>query len=698
MPSAFRLLTTPEILDAMFATVRAQYEDPDVDLNIGSLIRALLEAPALQDSAQYVQIGKLVDLFARGNSKGEDLDRRALDYGADVFSDMRRRKAQTSIAELVVGDGTVRRSSTLTVDVATASTSFNIVDATSWPTAGGAIIERGTLRQEEITFSRVGTLITLVPVGQSTVNPHPAGAAIETIAVQSKLAAGIAAGAGAFVLAPNTDGAWPAAGSVIFERSTVRREKRTFTRVGVNVTLGAVTTFAHAISTDVYLSTFGSDRAVAIGSVAVVPASETSTQVTFRTTEAGTLFDGDYGTSLISVESDAAGSQTRVGSNTITQWQSEPFANATVTNPNAAVRGRDREEDDTYNERISAFIQSLSRATALAVETLVAGQQDAFSNLFIAFAQTVEPVAPGESLLYITDGSTTFAMDSQVKTGRDVLIADARLNDARAHLNAYGPFSKVAAPAAEVTPRIFRSSDSGVATTTGVNYIENTGEAWTINQWVGFYVKSDDNQFYLIASNTAIRLVLTAGGVTPSLGTYSIFDFSVTPLIPGTDYAFNQSTGDLELVVPLALHDGLVAADDNALVTVGAYTYTRGLAAFAQRLVNGDRTAVDTYPGIKALGTACRVVVPTVITPTITIQVITASGLSDADLATTVQSVVQAYVNSLGIGVKVLLSEVIRLVKALNGVFDCKVLSPSANVTVSDGQIARMNASDVVVV
>ena len=84
--------------------------------------------------------------------------------------------------------------------------------------------------------------------------------------------------------------------------------------------------------------------------------------------------------------------------------------------------------------------------------------------------------------------------------------------------------------------------------------------------------------------------------------------------------------------------------------------------------------------------------------PTITIQVITVSGFADVDLAATVQSVVQSYVNGLGIGAQVLISQIIRLVKGLAGVRDCKVISPTANIVVSDGQIARMNASDVIVV
>jgi len=699
MPTAFRVKTKAEIQAQMFATHRAQL-GPDTDLNVGSLDRTQLEASALQHADEYVQIGKLVDLFFRGNCKGDDLDRRAEDFGSVVFSTMRRRKAQTSITQIVVGDGSTRKTALMGADTVQGITSFSVTDATGWPASGSLIIERGTLREESITYTRVGVIFTVVVPSTGLRNPHLQVGSVETTATKSVITVAIGVAAGSCQILSGTEGDWPLSGSVIFERDTVRRELRTFTRVGTVLTLGALTTFAHAINSDVTLSTFGSDRPIASGTIGFVPESASSTRVLFRTVGATAfLFDGELVTGLINMESDAAGVQTKVGSNTITQWQSEPFANATITNPNAATRGTDREDDDTYNNRISSFIQSLSRGTALSIETLVAGQQDPFSNRIIAFAETVEPVAPGQSLLYISDGTATFTIDSEIKTGRDVLISDARIGDRRSSLHAYGPFFKVQSPAAQRTPRLFKSetNGSGVATLVGANFLEDSSKVWTVNQWAGFVMKAGDDQFYSIVSNSVIRLTLSAIGATPAFGSYAIFNFANDPLIPDTDYIFNQSNGDLELTVALGIHDSLIAADDNALGSVGAYTYSRGLAAYAQRLVNGDKTDLDNFPGIRSLGTQCKVVIPTVVTPTIVIQVVSVSGVADAALASTVQSVVQAYVNGLGMGKAVLLSEVIRLVKSVPGVADCRVLSPAANFSVLDGQIARMNASDVVI-
>ena len=362
------------------------------------------------------------------------------------------------------------------------------------------------------------------------------------------------------------------------------------------------------------------------------------------------------------------------------------------------VRGRDRENDDAYRERLRDFIQSLNSGSALSIETALAGRVDTFSGRIIAFAQVVEPVSPGESTLYVTDGSVTFSIDFQVFAGRDVLISDADLGDARSRLNNLGPFKEIATPLAMRTPRIFKSLERGVADSVGADFLEDSTQTLTPGAHVGQYLKTDDDQFYLITANTAIRFTISAGGATPSLGAYAVIDFTASPLEPGVDYDFSQSTGELELTVALVANDALVAADDGAAPSVGAYTYTRGLAAFAQRLVNGDPSDLQNFPGLKSTGTQVLVTAPTVISPSFTVQVVTASGVTDADLEDTVKGVIQAYVNGLGIGDNIILSEIIRLVKGLAGVNDTKLLAPTSNVSVPDGQLARIDDTNITVV
>ena len=791
MPTAFQLRTLPEILAQMFATARVLLGE-DIDLNTGSILRTLLEASALQDAEQYIQIARLLDLFSLDEARGDDLDRRALDYGADVFTDLRRRAARTSITQVTAGDATLEVKSKLVADIAAGVTNFDVIagEGANYPVSGSVVLGRGTERSESVIYTRLSDTFTLVSPAV-TVNPHVINEVVEQISIKSLLAAAVASGAGTATLEVGTEAAWPSSGDIIFERDTVRREILPFTRSGVTLTLTGVTAFAHDDATDVILSTNGSDRNVAAGATGFVPATVATVQVNYRTTVAATLLDGDITSGLIDTESELAGVQSLVGANTISRWQSDPFTSATINNPFASVRGRNRESDDTYRQRIRDFVQSLSRATALAIETLVAGQTDPFSNRQVVFAQVVEPIAPGESILYVTDGSTTFAIDFQVFSGRDVLISDADAGDKRARLHQFAPFKKLSSPVEQRTPRIFVSVDRGDATSVGANFVEDTTQAFTVDEHANRFVKTDDDQFFRILSNTAIRLVLDAGGVTPSFGAYSVFEFGVAretltltgnaadtntvvidakiytfqtvltntdgnvfigatasdsidnliaaitlgagagtlyaaatsfhptvtveaaagdtmlaeakqggtagnsiattetlvsgswgdttmsggaePLEPDVDYIFNRSKGDLELITALLDNDALVAADDGSLASVGAYTFTRGLAAFVQRLVNGDRDAIQDFPGIKATGTQVCVIAPVVISPIITIQVITVSGTTDADLMDTVQSVVQAYVNSLGIGDNIILSEIIRLVKNLAGVADVAI-------------------------
>ena len=213
---------------------------------------------------------------------------------------------------------------------------------------------------------------------------------------------------------------------------------------------------------------------------------------------------------------------------------------------------------------------------------------------------------------------------------------------------------------------------------------------------MGFILKTDDDQFYTITANTAVRVSINAGGSTPSLGSYAIFDFS-TVLVPGTDYIFNRTTGDLEMVTALVAHDSVVAANDGAAPGVGAYTYTAGLGAYVQRVVNGDRTVPEDFPGLKALGTNVLVLAPTVVSETFEVQVVAARGFSDVQLAALATSAIETYVNSLGIGVNIVLSEIVRLVKNIPGVDDVRMILPTTNIAVPDGQIPRITSANITV-
>ena len=686
MTTAFRLKTHPEILANMFARAQSLFGS-DIDLNVGSVFRTIFETAAISDADIYVQIAKLLDLRNLDAARGADLDALARIYGSDIFTELQRRPANTSISKVIVGDGAIATTSTIALDAFIGDSTFTVFDGSSFPTSGAVVIDRNTAQTETIIYTRVGDVFTIISPTTGLATSHQVSATISLIAVKSILAGAVIVGATTLLLSTGTGAAWAASGAVILERGTIYAETITFTRVGDTLTVPP-TTFAHNLGATVIQSTFGSDRVVAADLEPFVPASDFISQISFRIQLGGVLLDGDLSSDLIDVESVNVGADTRTGANSITRWQSPPFTNATVTNPIAATRGTDRESDDAYRQRIKSFVQSLTRATPLSIVTAVSGIIDPTTGQSVAFAQIVEPVSPGTSLIYITDGTSTFSLTQVPFIGRDVLIRDAEPGDQRGHLGQYGPFS---------TPRLFVSVERGDATSVGVDYLEDTTQAMGINAYAGMYLKTDDDQFRLIASNTAIRFFTSVGDV-PSLGSYSVYDFAGSPLTAVVDFDFNEATGDVELVTPLVKHDGLVAASDGASPSVGAFLYTIGLGAYVQRVINGDPTNFNDFPGLRASGSKVVVVVPTVVSPSLTVKVIPARGFTDAQITPSVSTTVQNYINSLGIGDNIIVAEIIREVKALVGVDDVAMISPTSNITVPSNQIARIIDANVLIV
>jgi uncharacterized phage protein gp47/JayE len=686
---AARYKTFPEILASMVARLRRR-QGVAVDSNIGSGWLTVLECAALQDADQYVQLALLNALFSLDNCKGDDLDRRMVEFGANLFPDLRRYPANTSITSVTAGDGTLVVSASLAAVAVYGATTFSVVDGSLFPVAGAATLDLGSGLAETVIYSRLANVFT-VPAGLTAT--HQPGAVVSSASISTTLAASYLAGVTTVALAAGTGAAWTASGSVIFDRPNVNREKCTFTRVGDVLTLGVATTFAHAAGSSAIQSTFGSDRAVSSGAACFVPASQVSKQINFTTTAGGTLLDGDFTSNLIPVVSTDVGAAANVGSGTISKWTSAPFANATVTNPFAATRGSDREKDDPYRRRVKDFILSLTRGTPRSLVTLTNNLVDPTTGVQVIFSQIVEPVAPGASILYISDGTPTFGLTSVPLVGRDTIISDALAGDRRGTLHNTGPFGY--SPSGPATPRLFMSVQRGSATSVGVNYLEDSTQAMTVNAYAGMYLKTADNVFRQIASNTAIRFITSAGD-TPALGSYSVYNFGVAPLVPGTDYAFNEATGDVELSVAnaLQLHDGLVAAADGGS---SAYTYTTGVGAYVQRKVNGDPTDFINFPGIRAAGTKVVVAAPSVISPAFVCKLTTTDGFTNAQVSPSVSVAIQTYVNSLGMGGTIVLSEAISLVMALPGVYDFTFLQPTANVPVQRSQLPRIVDANVTV-
>ncbi len=130
------------------------------DYNVGSVIRTILEAAALEDDEQYFQMVQLLDLFSFTTAAGEDLDRRLGDFG------ITRRAAVASTARGKFVDNNLIRTRAAQ-DVIAGSGTITGLDTSRFPTSGYPYTIRvgeGTPRLQNllVTNNNTSTMVLTV--------------------------------------------------------------------------------------------------------------------------------------------------------------------------------------------------------------------------------------------------------------------------------------------------------------------------------------------------------------------------------------------------------------------------------------------------------------------------------------------------------------------------------------------------------
>jgi uncharacterized phage protein gp47/JayE len=134
------------------------------DYNIGSAIRSVLEAAALEDDEQYFQMVQLLDLFSITTSAGEDLDRRLADYG------LTRASAKPATALGKFYDNTLVKTKIAAEAVAGVTTLVGF-DTSRFPTSGYPYVVRigeGTSRLQNVSVTNNNTTTMTLTLGGGT--------------------------------------------------------------------------------------------------------------------------------------------------------------------------------------------------------------------------------------------------------------------------------------------------------------------------------------------------------------------------------------------------------------------------------------------------------------------------------------------------------------------------------------------------
>jgi uncharacterized phage protein gp47/JayE len=158
-----------QILTDMIAHVRAN--TTLTDFSVGSVIRTILEAAALEDDEQYFQMVQLLDAFRVATARGNDLDERAADYN------LTRLQAQQAVGSVRIQNGGLVTNE-LEFNVASGATSIILDDSSDFPTAPFTVrIGEQTPQVEDVAVSAHTPATNTLTVAALT-NSHSVGARV----------------------------------------------------------------------------------------------------------------------------------------------------------------------------------------------------------------------------------------------------------------------------------------------------------------------------------------------------------------------------------------------------------------------------------------------------------------------------------------------------------------------------------------
>ncbi len=166
-------------------------------------------------------------------------------------------------------------------------------------------------------------------------------------------------------------------------------------------------------------------------------------------------------------------------------------------------------------------------------------------------------------------------------------------------------------------------------------------------------------------------------------------------LLPSWAYTLNPASGQINLL-QAAFPNGLIAGAPGDSIA-GDWTYYTGLVAKCQKIIDGDPADRANYPGYRAAGVLIKVQTPAIDQQVIRVNITVQAGFDQETAADAVVIALSAYVNGLGIGEDVILNEMRERTMGIAGVYDCEFLTPTENVAVVDGHMARVQAANITV-
>lgn len=145
-------------------------------------------------------------------------------------------------------------------------------------------------------------------------------------------------------------------------------------------------------------------------------------------------------------------------------------------------------------------------------------------------------------------------------------------------------------------------------------------------------------------------------------------------------------------------HLGKLGYDNGVVTGVDGYTYYTGLLQKVQRIVDGFEPDANQFPGQRAVGSAIETLPPLPFQVNLALSVTTNEGVNLSDVSNNIKSTIINYVEGLGVGSPIILSQIIANVMQVKGVASVTFTNPTPStqsITLSSNEKAIISASNI---
>jgi len=256
----------------------------------------------------------------------------------------------------------------------------------------------------------------------------------------------------------------------------------------------------------------------------------------------------------------------------------------------------------------------------------------------------------------------------------DTLFVQNIVNSNWFSVNNIGSFqlTEVGTNASTYKPFVRIANTAGIAEATRLMSVDTAG----------FYlIESLVNKFSTIRQITNI-----------ALDDLNIERRSIYSIPPNRNYKFSDANATS------ITHMGKLGYNTDVTTGIDGYLYYTGLLRRVQRIVDGYEPDAQNYPGRRAVGGAIETLPPLNRKIVITINVTTDEGVNLGDISNNIKSVAINYIQTLGVGEDVILSEIIASVMSIKGVGAVTFTNPvpsTERITIANNEKATIVPEDI---